>query len=305
MIGNTPIVKINNINPNKDVNLYAKVEYFNPSGSVKDRMSIGIIEAAERSGALKPGQTVIEASSGNTAIAMAMICAVKGYPFVSVMADSFSVERRKLIKAYGGKVILTPASERGTGMVKKAKELAEAHGYFMTLQFDNEANPNYHMNTTAPEILMAFKSTNLDYFVSGWGTGGTYTGVSKVLKVSRPECKVVLVEPENAPLVEKGTWASHPIQGWTPDFVPSILDKTLYDEMVNVSGPEAIATAKLLAAKEGILCGISSGGTMAAAIKVAEKAPKGSNILCMLPDTGERYLSTLLFKDVSEESDVI
>jgi len=236
---------------------------------------------------------------------MAMICAVKGYPFVAVMADSFSVERRKLIKAYGGKVILTPASERGTGMVKKAKELAEAHGYFMTLQFDNEANPNYHMNTTAPEILMAFKSSTLDYFVSGWGTGGTYTGVSKVLKVARPECKIVLVEPESAPLVEKGTWASHPIQGWTPDFVPSILDKTLYDEMQSVSGPDAIATAKLLACKEGILCGISSGGTMAAALKVAQKAPKGSNIVCMLPDTGERYLSTLLFKDITEESDVI
>jgi cysteine synthase A len=305
LIGRTPVVRINHLNPNPEVNLYVKVEAFNPSSSVKDRMAIGCIEDAERSGALKPGQTVIEASSGNTAIALAMICAIKGYPFVAVMADSFSIERRKIIKAYGGKVILTPAVERGSGMVKKAEELAKEHGYFLTRQFDNQANPTYHMNTTAPEILDAFRGKSLDFFVSGWGTGGTYTGVSKVLKVARPSCKIVLTEPEAAPLVTQGNWASHPIQGWTPDFVPSILDKTLYDEHVLISGSDAIQAARSLASKEGIFCGISSGGTFAAAVKIASKAPKGSNILCILPDTGERYLSTILFKDITEDSDVI
>jgi len=287
------------------VNLFVKVEAFNPSSSVKDRMALAIIEDAERTGVLKPGQTVIEATSGNTGIALAMVCSVKGYPFIAVMADSFSIERRKIIKAFGGKVLLTPAAERGSGMIKKTTELVEQHGFFWPKQFDNQANPIYHSNTTAPEILDAFRSERLDYFVSGWGTGGTYTGVSRVLKVSRPECKIVLVEPETAPLIKEGTWSPHPIQGWAPDFVPTVLDKSLYDEQLTVSGPDAIEKAKALATREGIFCGISSGATFAGALKIAETAPKGSNILAMLPDTGERYLSTLLFKDISEESDVI
>lgn len=304
-IGRTPIIKINKLSSNPDVNLFVKVESFNPSASVKDRMAIACIEEAERSGALKPGQTVVEASSGNTAIALAMICAVKGYPFVAVMADSFSIERRKLIKAYGGKVILTPASERGSGMIRVVTELVEKHGWYTTKQFDNEANPNYHMNSTGPEILDSFRGKRLDYFVSGWGTGGTYTGTSKVLKVARPDIKIVLAEPEAAPFASTGNWNPHPIQGWTPDILPKNLDKSLYDELVLVSGPDAVATAKKLATNEGIFCGISSGGTFAAALKIAETAPKGSNILCMLPDTGERYLSTILFKDITEESDVL
>jgi cysteine synthase A len=285
--------------------MFVKVEAFNPAGSVKSRLALAIIEDAEKKGLLKPGQTVIEATSGNTGISLAMVCAVKGYPFVAVMADSFSVERRKLIKAYGAKVILTPGAERGTGMVKKALELANQHGYYYCQQFDNEANPIYHSNTTAPEILDAFRSKNLDFFVTGYGTGGTFTGVARVLRVARPDCKLVLAEPDVAPMVEKGTFAPHPIQGWTPDFLPGTLDKTLYDELCPVSGADAIAYAKLLASKEGIFCGISSGGTFAAALKVAEKAPKGSNVLCVLPDTGERYLSTLLFKDITELSDEI
>jgi cysteine synthase A len=305
-IGRTPVVKIHKSNP-YDVNIYVKVESFNPSGSVKDRMSLSIIEDAEKSGALKPGQTVIEASSGNTAIALAMICAVKGYPFIAVMADSFSIERRKLIKAYGGRVVLTPAAERGTGMVKKAEELAKTYGFFSTRQFENMANPAMHMNSTAPEILNDFRGKQLDYFVSGWGTGGTFTGTSKILRIARPECKMVLAEPEPASLIGGCAWASHPIQGWTPDFIPGIMQdgKTVYDELVLVSGAEAIEAAKNLAMKEGIFCGISSGATFASALKIAAKAPKGSSILCMLPDTGERYLSTLLCKDISETTDNI
>ncbi|HUO94913.1 MAG TPA: cysteine synthase A [Steroidobacteraceae bacterium] len=301
-IGRTPIVRINRLAP-KHVTLYTKVEYFNPGGSVKDRLAIGIIEDAERRGLLKPGQTIVEATSGNTGIALALVAAAKGYPFVAVMAESFSIERRKIIRAFGAKVILTPAAERGTGMVKKAKELADKHGWFLARQFENEANPAYHRQTTGPEILLDFAGKRLDYFVSGWGTGGTMTGAGQVLKRARPDLKVIATEPAGARLLAGAEFKPHKIQGWTPDFVPAVLDRTIYDENVPVTDDEAIATAKLLAQKEGLFVGISSGGTAAAALKVAEKAPEGSVILAVLPDTGERYLSTALFEGVPEGSD--
>lgn len=301
-IGNTPIVRINRIGPDNQ-NIYAKLEAFNPLASVKDRLAIAIIEDAERSGAISPGQTVVEATSGNTGIALAMVCAAKGYPFVATMAESFSIERRKIMKALGARVILTPAAERGSGMVRRAEQLAAEHGWFLARQFQNPANPAYHRNTTAPEILRDFANRELTHFVSGWGTGGTITGVGQVLKVARPAIRIIGTEPENASLLSGGEWNPHKIQGWTPDFIPEVLDASVIDELHSVSDADAIATAKRLAAEEGIFCGISAGATMATALQVAEAAPAGSTFCVMLPDTGERYLSTPLFEDISEDSD--
>ena len=301
-IGNTPVVSINRLAP-EGIDMYVKVEAFNPLSSVKDRLALGIIEDAERRGLLKPGQTVIEATSGNTGIALAMVCAVKGYPFVAVMAESFSIERRKLMRALGARVVLTPAAERATGMLRITKALASKHGWFMTEQFDNQANPDYHRNTTGPEIIRDFAGRRLDYYVSGWGTGGTITGAGEILKLARPEVKVVATEPEGAAMLNGNPWAPHKIQGWTPDFVPSVLDRDVIDEVLTVTDDEAIDTAKALATQEGIFCGISAGGTFAAALKVAAKAEAGSGILAMLPDTGERYLSTPLFEGVKEGGD--
>ncbi len=283
--------------------LYVKCEFFNPASSVKDRLALAIIEDAEKTGALKPGQTVIEATSGNTGIALAMVCAAKGYPFVSLMVEVFSVERRKIMRMLGAKVILTPAAERGTGMVRRAEELAAKHGWFLARQFENPANPAYHRSTTGPEILSDFASKRLDAFVSGWGTGGTITGVGEVIKLARPETKIVLAEPENAALVSGKPFAPHKIQGWTPDFLPKVLNTKIADRIVQVSDGDAIATARLLATQEGIFCGISSGATFAAALTVAREAAPGSVILAMLPDTGERYLSTALAEGINEGSD--
>ena len=301
-IGRTPIVRINRLAP-KHVTLYVKVEYFNPGGSVKDRLAIGIVEDAERRGLLKPGQTIVEATSGNTGIALALVAAAKGYPFVAVMTETFSVERRKIMRALGAKVILTAAAERGTGMVKKARELAEKHGWFLARQFENEANPAYHRQTTGPEILLDFAGKRLDYFVTGWGTGGTMTGAGQVLKRARPDIKVITSEPAGARLLAGAEFKPHKIQGWTPDFVPAVLDRTIFDDNVPVTDDEAIAAAKALAQKEGLFVGISSGATFAAALKVAERAPDGSVLVAVLPDTGERYLTTALFEGVVEGSD--
>ena len=301
-IGNTPVVRINRLAP-AHATIYVKVEAFNPMSSVKDRLAIAMIDDGERRGVLKPGTTVVEPTSGNTGIALAMVCAVKGYPFVAVMSDSFSVERRKLMKALGAKVVLTPAAERGTGMVKKAEELAKKNGWFFPQQFENPSNPEYHRNTTGPEILRDFAGRRLDYFVSGIGTGGTITGAGEILKLARPDIKIVFTEPAGAPIVSKGEWQPHKIQGWSPDFVPKVFNRKVYDEAVLVTDIEARDAARELARKEGIFCGISSGGTFAAAVKVAEKAPPGSVLLAMLPDTGERYLSTMLFEGISETSD--
>jgi len=301
-IGGTPIIKLHRLAP-PHVSLYAKVESFNPGGSVKDRLAIAVILDAEQSGALKPGQTVVEATSGNTGVALAMVCAARGYPFVAVMSDSFSIERRKLMRAYGAKLILTPAAERGSGMVRRAEELAKKHGWFLTRQFENEANPAYHRNTTGPEILRDFAGKRLDYFVSGWGTGGTLTGAGEVMKLARPKLKVIATEPVNASLLAGGEWHSHRIQGWTPDFLPKVLSCTIADEIVPVDEVLARDTARRLAQEEGIFCGISSGATVAAALEVAKQAPQGSVLLAMLPDTGERYLSTFLFEGVNEGSD--
>jgi len=301
-IGGTPIIRLHRLAPQR-VSLYAKVESFNPGGSVKDRLAIAVILDAEQSGALKPGQTVVEATSGNTGVALAMVCAARGYPFVAVMSDSFSIERRKLMRAYGAKLILTPAAERGSGMVRRAEELAKKHGWFLTRQFENEANPAYHRNTTGPEILRDFAGKRLDYFVSGWGTGGTLTGAGEVMKLTRPKLKVIATEPVNASLLAGGEWHSHRIQGWTPDFLPKVLSRTIADEIVPVDEVLARDTARRLAQEEGIFCGISSGATVAAALEVAKQAPQGSVLLAMLPDTGERYLSTFLFEGVNEGSD--
>jgi len=301
-IGNTPVVRINKLGPSH-VTMYVKCEAFNPMSSVKDRLAIAMIEDAERSGVLKPGTTVIEPTSGNTGIALAMVCAAKGYPFVAIMAESFSVERRKLMKALGAKVVLTPAAERGSGMVRKAEELAKKNGWFLPQQFENPSNPEYHRNTTGPEILLDFVGRRLDYFVSGIGTGGTITGAGEMLKKARPGIKVIVTEPAEAPILSGGEWKPHKIQGWTPDFVPGVLNREVWDEIVLVTEIEARDTARDLAQKEGIFCGISSGGTFAASLKVAKKAPEGSAILAMLPDTGERYLSTILFEGISEASD--
>ncbi|MEX0879594.1 MAG: cysteine synthase A, partial [Thermoanaerobaculia bacterium] len=274
-IGNTPVVRINRL-ASQGVTIYVKCEAFNPLSSVKDRLAIGIIEDAERRGTLKPGQTVIEATSGNTGIALAMVCAAKGYPFVAIMSDSFSIERRKLMRILGAKVVLHPAAERGSGMVKHAEEVAKKNGWFLARQFENEANPEYHRNTTGPEILRDFASKRLDYWVTGYGTGGTLTGAGQMLKKARPDIKIVVAEPEGAALLSGNEWKPHKIQGWTPDFVPAVLDRKVYDEVVTVGDVESRDAARDLASKEGIFCGISSGGTFAAAKKVAEKAPKGS-----------------------------
>ena len=301
-IGNTPVVRLNRIAP-ANHNMFVKVESFNPMASVKDRLAIAIIEDAEKRGTLAPGQTVVEATSGNTGIALAMVCAAKGYPFVATMAESFSIERRKIMKALGAKVILTPAAERGSGMVRRAEELAAAHGWFLARQFENEANPEYHRNTTGPEILRDFAGRNLDYFVSGWGTGGTITGTGEMIKLARPATKVIAAEPKNAAMLSGNDWAPHKIQGWTPDFVPAVLNRDIADEIVPVTDDDAIANAQALARQEGIFVGISGGATLTAALTVAETAPDNSTFLIMLPDTGERYLSTPLFENISEESD--
>ena len=301
-IGSTPIVRINRLAPSH-VAMYVKCELFNPLGSVKDRLAIAIIEDAERTGALAPGQTVVEATSGNTGIALAMVCAVKRHPFVAVMADSFSIERRKIMRMMGAKVILTPAAERGSGMVRKAAELSKKHGWFLARQFENPANPAYHRNTTGPEILRDFAGSRLDYFVTGWGTGGTLTGAGQVIRLARPEVRIIACEPAAAALLSGKPFASHKIQGWTPDFVPAVLDRSVPHELVAVTDAEAIDTSRALARSEGIFCGISSGGTFAAALKVAAGAPKDSVILAMLPDTAERYLSTPLFEGIAEGGD--
>jgi cysteine synthase A len=301
-IGRTPVVRINRLAP-AGVTMYVKCEFFNPLASVKDRLAIAIIEDAERTGALKPGQTVVEATSGNTGIALAMVCAAKGYPFVATMAETFSVERRRIMRMLGARVILTPAAERGTGMVRKAEELAQKHGWFLARQFENEANPAYHRQTTGPEILIDFAGRRLDVFVTGWGTGGTLTGAGEMIRLARPEVKIVVTEPASASLLTGQEFKPHKIQGWTPDFLPKVLNRSVPHEILPVGDEEAIAAARALAAKEGIFCGISSGGTFAGALKLAEQAAKGSVILAMLPDTGERYLSTPLFEGISDAGD--
>jgi cysteine synthase A len=301
-IGHTPIVRLHRVAPSH-VTLYAKVEAFNPGGSVKDRLAIAVILDAEKQGLLKAGDTVVEATSGNTGVALAMVCAARGYKFVAVMTETFSVERRKLMRAYGARVILTPAAERGTGMVRRAEELSKQHGWFLPRQFQNPANPAYHRNTTAAEILRDFAGKRLDAFVTGWGTGGTLTGVGEVLKVARPEVKIVVSEPAGASLLQDKPWQPHKIQGWTPDFVPEVLNRKVFDVDLPVDEVVARDTARRLAKEEGIFVGISSGATVAAALQYAEKAEQGSVILAMLPDTGERYLSTFLFEGVEEGSD--
>jgi cysteine synthase A len=301
-IGRTPVVRLQRIAP-PNVDLYAKVESFNPGGSVKDRLAIAIILDAEARGVLKPGDTVIEATSGNTGVAMAMVCAARGYHFVAVMTETFSVERRKLMRAYGAKVILTTAAERGTGMVRRAEELAKQHGWFLARQFANPANPAYHRQTTAAEILRDFAGRRLDWFVSGWGTGGTLTGVGEVLAVARPEVQVVACEPAGASLLAGKDWAPHRIQGWTPDFVPEVLNRAVAKSILPIDDVVARDTALRLARQEGIFVGISAGATVAAALEVAKTARDGDVILAMLPDTGERYLSTFLLEGVNEGSD--
>jgi cysteine synthase A len=316
-VGNTPVVKIGKLAP-PDVNLYVKIEAFNPLGSVKDRLALGVIEAAEKSGELKPGQTVIEATSGNTGIGLAMVCAQRGYPLVVTMAETFSVERRRLMRFLGAKVILTPAAERGMGMVDKCVELAKANGWFMTRQFENEANPDFHSRTTAREIVEDFADTRLDYWVTGFGTGGTLKGVARVIAKEMPATKIVVCEPEDAPMLTSGgpqarqpdgspaaahpAWKPHPMQGWSPDFIPKLtadaVDMKVIDQIIRIPGPDALRCSRDLAQKEGIFVGITSGATFAGALKVCAAAPKGSTILCMLPDTGERYLSTPLFADI-------
>ena len=301
-IGNTPIIKINRLGP-KNVNLFVKAEFFNPMASVKDRLAFAIINDAKQKGTLEKGQTVIEATSGNTGIALAMVCAAEGHPFVAVMTETFSIERRKIMRALGAKVVLTAAAERGSGMVRIAEELAEKNGWFLARQFENLANPEYHRNTTAPEILRDFAGYPLDYFVSGYGTGGTITGVGEVLKAARPNIKIIGTEPEGAALLNGKEWQPHKIQGWTPDFIPQVLNREVIDEVIPVNDNVARDTALMLMREEGIFCGISAGGTFATALKVAESAADGASILAMLPDTGERYLSTFLFDDIAEGSD--
>jgi cysteine synthase A len=301
-IGDTPVVKIHRVAPDH-VDMYVKVEAFNPMSSVKDRLAYAIVKDARDSGALQPGQTVVEATSGNTGIALAMVCAVLGHPFVATMVETFSIERRKIMRALGAKVILTPAAERGSGMVKRAEELAEQHGWFLARQFQNPANPAYHANTTGPEILRDFAGERLDYWVTGWGTGGTLSGAGRVIKTARPDLKVVATEPEQAALLSGGEWSPHKIQGWTPDFIPDVLDREVADEIVPVNEDDSMANALRLASEEGIFTGISGGATLTAALAVADQAAPGSVILAMLPDTAERYISTPLFANIKEESD--
>src|SRR3982750_1611109 len=319
-IGNTPVVKLNKLAP-AGVNVYVKVESFNPMGSVKDRMALGVTEDAERTGALKPGMTVIEASSGNTGIGLAMVCAAKGYPLVVTMADSFSIERRRMMRFLGAKVILTPRTAKGMGMYKKAQERAEANGWFYARQFETADNATIHENTTARELLADFKGDPLDYWVTGYGTGGTITGVGRVLRKERPDTRIILSEPSIAQLLGSGVaqerganhspagshsaFTPHPIQGWTPDFIPYVLqesiDKHYYDDLIPIAGPDAIAWSRRLASGEGIFTGISGGASLAVAVQVAERAAEGSVICCMLPDTGERYLSTPLFEGIATD----
>ena len=301
-VGRTPIVRLHRIAP-PHVALYAKVESFNPGGSVKDRLALAIILDAEARGLLKPGDTVVEATSGNTGIALAMVCAARGYKFVATMVETFSIERRKLMRAYGAKVILTPAGERGSGMVRRAKELADAHGWFLASQFANPANPAYHRNTTAAEILRDFAGHRLDHFVTGWGTGGTLTGVGEVLKVARPEVRITACEPAGAALLQGKDWSPHKVQGWTPDFVPEVLNRDIAAQVLSIDDATSIETARRLATDEGLFVGISAGGTVAAALEVAKTAREGDVILAMLPDTGERYFSTPLLADINEGSD--
>jgi len=317
-VGNTPVIRINKLAP-PGINLFVKMEAFNPLGSVKDRLALGVIENAERTGALKPGQTVIEATSGNTGIGLAMVCAAKGYPLVVTMAEPFSVERRKLMRFLGAKVIITPAAARAVGMLKKTVELAEKHGWFFTRQFENEANADMHSRTTAKEILADFEGERLDYWVTGFGTGGTLKGVARVLAKERPDTKIVVCEPDDAPMLSSGisqprnpdgsaseghpAWKPHPMQGWSPDFIAKLaedaVDTKAIDQVLRIANPDALRCSKDLARKEGIFVGITSGATFAGALRVAAEAPKGSTILCMLPDTGERYLSTPLFADIA------
>jgi cysteine synthase len=319
-VGNTPVVRINKLAP-AHVNLFAKIEAFNPLGSVKDRLALGVIEAAEKDGSLKPGQTVIEATSGNTGIGLAMVCAAKGYPLVVTMAEPFSVERRRLMRFLGAKVIITPAADRGVGMVNKAIELAKKNGWFMTRQFENEANADMHSRTTAREIINDFKGEKLDYWVTGFGTGGTLKGVSRVFKTEMPDTKIVVCEPADAPMLSSGSkqernpdgspaapnpvFKPHPMQGWSPDFIPKLtgdaVDMKVIERIITIAGPDALKCSKDLARQEGIFVGITAGATFAGALQVAKDAPKGANILCMLPDTGERYLSTPLFADISAD----
>ncbi len=301
-IGRTPVVRLHRIAP-ASVTMYVKVESFNPSGSVKDRLAIAVINDAEAKGLLKPGDTVIEATSGNTGVALAMVCAARGYKFVAIMTETFSIERRKLMRAYGAKVILTAAAERGTGMVRKAEALAAKHGWFLARQFENPANPAYHRQTTGAEILRDFAGRRLDHFVSGWGTGGTLTGVADVLRVARPDVAVVACEPTGASLLAGKDWQPHKIQGWTPDFIPDVLDRKAATRILPVDDVLARDIARRLAQEEGIFVGISAGATVAAALEVAESANEGDVILAMLPDTGERYLSTFLLEGVNEGSD--
>jgi cysteine synthase A len=321
-VGDTPCIRVNNLAP-KGVRMYVKAEAFNPAASVKDRLALNIVEAAERNGILKPGQTVVEATSGNTGIGLAMVCAQKGYPLVVTMADSFSIERRKLMRLLGAKVVLTPRALKGYGMYQKAVELAKANNWFLARQFETEANAEIHESTTAREIIGDFKGERLDYFVTGYGTGGTVTGVARVLRRERPETKIILSEPANAQLVGSGkaqernadgspaashpAFEPHPIQGWTPDFIPLVLqeaiDKSYYDDLIPISGAEGVKWARALAQKEGIFTGISGGSTFGIAMRIAEKAAPGSVLLAMLPDTGERYLTTPLFEGIAEEMD--
>lgn len=301
-IGRTPVVRINRLAP-AGIDLFVKVESFNPGGSVKDRLALAIILDGESTGALKPGQMVVEATSGNTGIALAMVCAVRGYPFVAFMSETFSIERRKLMRAFGAKVILTPAAERGSGMVRLAEAFAEKNGAFLCRQFRNPANPAFHRNTTAAEICQDFAGRRLDAFVTGWGTGGTMTGVGEMLKLARPDVRIVSTEPDVASMLAGADWKPHRIQGWTPDFIPEVLNRDVIDQIVPVGEMLARDTALALAREEGIFCGISSGATFAAALEVARTAEPGSAILAMLPDTGERYLSTFLFADINEGSD--
>jgi cysteine synthase A len=301
-IGRTPIVRVRQLAP-ADTTIYVKCEFFNPGASVKDRLAIAIIEDAEARGVLKPGQTVVEATSGNTGIALAMVCAAKGYPFVALMVETFSVERRKIMRMFGARVLLTPAAERGSGMVRRAEELAKKHGWFLARQFDNLANPAYHRNTTGPEILSDFAGRRLDYFVTGWGTGGTLTGVGEMIRLARPDVHVIAAEPEAAAMLSGKPFSPHKIQGWTPDFIPAVLNRSVPDRIVTVNDAESIEAARALARKEGIFCGISSGATFAAAVKVAREAGNGAVVLAMLPDTGERYLSTALFEGINDGSD--
>ncbi len=318
-VGNTPVIRINRIAPDH-VNVFVKFEAANPGGSVKDRLALNIIEAAERDGRLKPGQTVVEATSGNTGIGLAMVCAAKGYPLVITMSEAFSVERRRLMRFFGAKVVLTPKGLKGFGMYTKAMELADKNGWFLAGQFETPDNADIHEATTAREILADFDGEALDYFVTGYGTGGTVTGIGRVLRRESPDTKIILAEPANAAIVSSGytntrndagqateshpDFAPHPIQGWTPDFIPLVLQEAIdnggYDGLLTVAGPDGITWSQRLAAQEGIFTGISAGATFAAAMQVAKDAPKGANILVMLPDTGERYLSTPLFDTIPE-----